>query len=130
MFELLLIFGFISQALHKVIRKMREEKARLQNNEANLSDILTRLLLYFLFMALFKGIFNTFLVLIRMNVRSDSLVRFFEPELVCQVCQGEGHTHRACPLASSKVGENMSYQDYIFWCYVAPGDRPEEFVEF
>ena len=70
----------------------------------------------------------SFLILNRINVRSDFLVRFFEPELLCQVCDGEGHTHLACPLASSKMGENMSYQDYVFWCYVAPSDRPEGFV--
>ena len=100
----------------------------MQNNEANLSDILTRLLLFFIYECSEES-FLHFLFLIRMNVRSDTLVRFFQPELVCQVCQGEGHTHRACPLASNKVGENISYQDYVFWCYVAPGDF-EEFVEF
>ena len=60
LFELLLIFGFISQALHKVIRKMREEKARLQNNEANLSDILTRLLLFFIYEFAQRNLFYTF----------------------------------------------------------------------
>jgi hypothetical protein len=133
------------QALHKVIRRIREEKARLQNNEANLTDILTRsetynynsfVRCYIMKFGLSLSANQTnptyfcFFALTRINVRSDCLVRFFEPELVCQVCDGEGHTHRACPLASSKVGENMSYQDYIFWCYVAPSDRLEEFVEF
>ena len=33
----------ILQALHKIVRKIRESKARLQNNELNLTDILTRL---------------------------------------------------------------------------------------
>ena len=33
----------VLQALHKIVRKIRESKARLQNNELNLTDILTRL---------------------------------------------------------------------------------------
>ena len=30
-------------------------------------------------------------------------------------------------LASSKVGDNMPYKDYVFWSFVAPIDQPEGF---
>ena len=54
-------------------------------------------------------------------------MQFFTLEIICQICDDEGHTHRSCPLASSKVGPNMSYEDFVFWSYVAPSDRPEGF---
>ena len=38
--DLKLVFFF--KALHKIVRKNRESKARLQNSEVNLTDILTR----------------------------------------------------------------------------------------
>ena len=63
----------------------------------------------------------------RVVVRSDPVVRFYEPELLCRLCDGEGHTHLSCHLASSKLGGDMPYEDWVFWTYVAPCDRPEGF---
>ena len=60
-----------------------------------------------------------------MVVKSDPVVQFFEPGLECYLCQGEGHTHRSCPQASRVVGPDMSFEDWVFWSYVAPCDRPE-----
>ena len=52
----------------------------------------------------------------------------FWPKVVCRICESEGHTQISCPLAVSKVGANMSYEDYMFWCFVDPCDRPEGFA--
>ena len=62
-------------------------------------------------------------------MRSDPLVLSYEPGVICNLCDVEGHSHLSCPLASHKVGCDMSYEDYVFWCYVSPIDRPEEFIE-
>ena len=86
------------------MRRTRETKARLRNNADNLSDILTR-----------------------MNVRSDLGVQFFEPKVVCGLCEREGHSQLKCDYHSSRVGQNMSYEDFLFWCHVDPCDCPEDF---
>ena len=90
--------------MHKIVRRVRETKARLTNNIENLTDIITRV-----------------------NLRSDSVVQFYEPKIQCKLCDREGHTQVSCDLASSRVGENMSYEDAVFWHYVDPEDRPEGF---
>ena len=63
-----------------------------------------------------------------MNLRSDCVVQFFEPKLVCSLCGREGHSNRSCDLSPSKVGQNMPHDDFLFWSYVDPCDRPEGFV--
>ena len=58
-------------------------------------------------------------------MRSDPVVGYFEPKVTCKICNREGHSLISCDYASSKVGENMSYSDWVFWQYVDPCDRPE-----
>ena len=62
-----------------------------------------------------------------MNLRSDCLVQFYEPKIECKLCSRIGHSQTSCDLASRKVGENMTYEDSVFWHYVDPEDRPEGF---
>ena len=62
----------------------------------------------------------------RVNLRSDNVVQYYEPKIVCGLCEREGHSQVSCDYASSKVGENMSY--FVFWSYVDPIDRPEGFM--
>ena len=64
-------------------------------------------------------------VFVRVNVRSDCVVGFYEPKLLCKLCDREGHTQISCDYAASKVGPNMSYADSVFWQFVDPDDRPE-----
>ena len=64
----------------------------------------------------------------RVNLRSDNVVQYYEPKIVCGLCEREGHSQVSCDYASCKVGENMSYEDYVFWSYVDPIDRPEGFM--
>ena len=54
-------------------------------------------------------------------------MQFFEPRIVCKICESEGHSQISCPYAASKVGPNMSYEDSVFWSYVDPCDCPEGF---
>ena len=68
-----------------------------------------------------------FLNFLRLNVRSDCVVQYFEPKVVCKICEREGHSQISCDYAESKVGPNMSYADSVFWFYVDPSDRPEGF---
>ena len=63
-----------------------------------------------------------------MVVRSDPVVQYYQPVVVCRLCEGEGHTHLSCPLSANKVGADMPYEDWVFWGYVAECDRPEGFV--
>ena len=92
------------EALHKIARKFRETKARLMNLGDNLHDTLARL-----------------------NTRSDPVVQYYEPKVVCKICDREGHSQISCDYASSKTGPNLSYEDSVFWLYVDPRDRPEGF---
>ena len=64
---------------------------------------------------------------LRLNIRSDPVVQYFEPRIVCKICESEGHSQISCPYAASKVGPNMSYEDSVFWSYVDPSDCPEGF---
>ena len=54
-------------------------------------------------------------------------MQYFEPKMGCKLCDRVGHTQVSCDYAESKVGENMSYEDAVFWCYVHPEDRPAGF---
>ena len=54
-------------------------------------------------------------------------MQFYEPKIVCRLCEREGHSQISCDYASRKVGENLTYEDSVFWCYVDPSDRPEGF---
>ena len=65
--------------------------------------------------------------ILRLNVRSDPVVQFFAPKVVCKLCEREGHSKISCDYASSKVGPHMSYEDSVFWMYVHPCDRPKDF---
>ena len=53
------------EALHKVVRAIRERKARLVSVGMNLTDILTR-----------------------MTIRSDPVVQYFEPQVKCRIWFG------------------------------------------
>ena len=61
----------------------------------------------------------------RVNVRSDCVVGHFEPRVVCQICDREGHSQISCEYGSSRIGQNMSATDWMFWQFVDPSDRPE-----
>ena len=90
------------EALHKQVRRIRETKARLQESSANATDILTRV-----------------------NVRSDPVVGHFEPKVSCKICHREGHSKMSCDYSEKKSGDNMSYEDWVFWQYVDPCDCPD-----
>ena len=62
---------------------------------------------------------------LRLNVRSDPVVQFYEPKVVCRICDHQGHTSMNCNYAASRIGPNMSYEDFVFWSYVDPSERPE-----
>ena len=64
---------------------------------------------------------------LRLNIRSDPVVQFFEPKVVCKICQREGHSQVSCDYAASKTGTKMSDADSVFWLYVDPCDRPKGF---
>ena len=66
--------------------------------------------------------------LYRLNVRSDCVVQFFDPKVMCKLCEREGHTQVSCDFAASRTGPNLSYEDSVFWLYVDPCDRPESFI--
>ena len=34
-----------------------------------------------------------------------------------------------CHYATSRVGPNMSFEDFIFWSYVDPSERPEGYSQ-
>ena len=51
-------------------------------------------------------------------MRSDCVVGFYEPKLLCKLCDREGHTQISCDYAASKVGPNMSYADSAFWQFL------------
>ena len=89
------------EALHKIARKIRESKARLRNMNDNMTDIITRL-----------------------NVRSDPVVQYYEPKVLCKICGHEGHSQIGCEYAEGKVDDNMSLEDILFWSHVHPCDRP------
>ena len=92
------------EALHKIARKIRESKARLRNMTDNITDILTR-----------------------MNVRSDPVVQYYEPKVLCKACGCEGHSRISCDYAEGKFGNDMSIEDFMFWSHVDPCDRPASF---
>ena len=80
------------EALHKVVRAIRERKARLVSVGMNLTDILTR-----------------------MTIRSDPLVQFFEPQVKCKICGGLGHSQISCEYSPRRSGAHMSHEDFVFW---------------
>ena len=57
----------------------------------------------------------------RLSVRSDCVVQFHHPKIVCQLCERK----LSCDYAAGRTGQNMSYDDSVFWCYVDPIDRQE-----
>ena len=93
------------EALHKVVRAIRERKARLVSVGMNLTDILTR-----------------------MTIRSDPMVQYFEPQVKCKICGGLGHSQISCEYSPDRSGAGMRYEDFIFWRYVDPSEQPEGFV--
>ena len=44
---------------------------------------------------------------------------------MCQVCGGEGHTQISCDFGESKVAEDMSYADIVFYSYIQENSRPD-----
>ena len=87
------------EALHKVVRRIRERKARTVNVEMNLIDILTRL-----------------------TVRSDPVVQFFEPEVICKICRERGHSQITCQYSVNKA--DMTVEDFEFWKCVIQDQQP------
>ena len=71
------------------------------------------------------GAFLIFSSLFRLNVRSDGVVQFYEPKIVCKLFDRQGSSQISFDFASSKVGPNMNYEDSVFWFYVC--DRPDGF---
>ena len=63
----------------------------------------------------------------RMTIRSDPLVQYFEPQIVCKICGGSGHSQISCEYSSRRSGENMRYEDFVFWSYVDPSEQPDNF---
>ena len=57
------------------------------------------------------------------------MVGYYEPKVMCNICEREGHTQRSCDFAESRLGQNMSIADWYFWLHVDPSDRPEGFDE-
>ena len=91
------------EALHKIVRRIRERKARMLNVEMNLTDIITR-----------------------MTIRSDPVVQYFEPEVVCKVCGARGHTQISCYYSSNNT--TMSCEDLKFWKCVNQNEQPGNVV--
>ena len=60
-----------------------------------------------------------------MNVISDPVVQMYEPRIICQVCQAEGHSQISCDYAEGKVADNMAYEDVVFFSYIHPDSRPD-----
>ena len=64
-------------------------------------------------------------IFFRINIRSDPVVQFYDPKVVCQICGRIGHTQISCDYSDKKSRSDMSYEDYIFWQYVDPSEQPE-----
>ena len=63
-----------------------------------------------------------------MNLRSDCVVQYFEPKILCKLCGREGHSQLSCDFSSGKLGQNMAHEDFVFWSFVDPCNCPEELV--
>ena len=86
-----LSLGFFSEegleALHKLLRRYRETRARKTDLLANITDVFTVLF-----------------------VRSDPRIRAMRRKIVCSVCQELGHTIRSCPFVQ---GQEQDSEDEL-----------------
>ena len=66
-------------------------------------------------------------MLLRLTIRSDPVVQFFEPQVFCKICEGFGHSQISCDYSDKNGGGNMKYEDLVFWKYVDPLEQPDYF---
>ena len=92
----------------------------MTNAKDNLTDIITRSQSCLLLVHV-----NCMWVFYRLNASSDPVVQYFEPRVLCQVCGEEGHSQISCAFGVSKVAENFSYGDVVFYTYIDEEWRPD-----
>ena len=59
-----------------------------------------------------------------MTIRSDPVVQYFEPLVLCKICGKQGHSQISCDYSLKRSSREMEIEELEFWKLVDESEQP------